>query len=94
MAARINVYKKRAQLRHFSHIWLNEDLVKSRRELDYQARRLYKDHKLAKQWTYMGEVFVKKFTNDAPTRIDNILELLTAAGLPTNKCTVPFLKAD
>ena len=39
---------------------MNEDLTKERELLNYMARLLFKNGSIAKNWTFLGRVYLKK----------------------------------
>ena len=52
-----------------NQIWLNEDLTKKREWLDYLARLLYKGKHIDKNWTFLGDIFIKKTATSIPEKI-------------------------
>ena len=68
--SRIKVYKARASMRGTpNQIWLNEDLTKRREWLDYVARLLFKGKHIDKNWTFLGDIFIKKTPTSLPEKI-------------------------
>ena len=83
-ASRLQVYRRRTQLKGADDIWLNEDLIKPREALSYHARQLYRQKKIARNWTYGGEVYVKISDEDEPHKVQSLSELRSAAKLPVS----------
>ena len=52
-----------------NQIWLNEDLTKRREWLDYVARQLFKGKHIDKNWTFLGDIFIKKTATSIPEKI-------------------------
>ena len=68
LVIRQQLYKKRAQLQG-TGLWINENLNHSREILNYQARQLYKQGHLHKNWTFLGEVYIKIHKTNRPFKI-------------------------
>ena len=79
--ARQKVYKRRTALRTTKDIWVNEDLTPARRQLNYQARELYKEGIIAKNWTFEGHIFIKVSNTGPVLNISDRKALMTAAGI-------------
>ena len=61
VGSRIRVYQARVAMRGNSKgIFINEDLTKGRERLCYMTRVLYNEKAIAKNWTFLGKVFLKK----------------------------------
>ena len=70
VGSRIKVYKARASMRGMANqIWLNEHLTKRREWLDFVARQLFKGKHIEKNWTFLGDIFIKKTANSIPEKI-------------------------
>ena len=74
LRARQQVYKGRTKLKG-SGIWVNEDLIHSRAALNFQARQLYRQGGLMKNWTFLGEVYVRICEHDDPIKVHSAKEL-------------------
>ena len=68
--SRVRVYKARASMRGTANqIWLNEDLTKNREWLDYLARLLFKGKYITNNWTFLGDIYIKKTATSLPQKI-------------------------
>lgn len=64
--SRQKLFKQRKSLRdnsNLKHIFINEELTKTRSELFYQARMLAKSRRILKTWTYDGTIYVEDRQN-------------------------------
>ena len=64
--SRQKLFKQRKSLRDHTdlkHIFINEELTKTRSELFYQARMLAKSRCISKTWTYDGNIYVEDRQN-------------------------------
>ena len=52
-----------------NQIWLNEDLTKRREWLDYIALQLFKNKHIDKNWTFLGDIFIKKLQPSSRTKL-------------------------
>ena len=67
---RVRVYKARASMKGTANqIWLNEDLTRRREWLDYLARLLFKGKHISNNWTFLGDIYVKKTAISEPRKI-------------------------
>ena len=63
VGSRLRLYQARTQLRgNRASVFVNEDLTKLREKLNYMARILFKGKQIAKNWTFLGRVYIKKTT--------------------------------
>ena len=77
VSSRRRVYQARASLRgSMQGIFVNEDLTKERERLSYMARLLFKNKAVAKNWTFLGEVYVKKTLEGEITKITKKEDLI------------------
>ena len=61
VGTRLRVYQARVAFRGQSDgIFVNENLTKGRERLCYMTRLLFKDHSIAKNWTFLGTVYIKR----------------------------------
>ena len=68
--SRVRVYKARASMRGTANqIWLNEDLTKNREWLDYLARLLFKGKYITNNWTFLGDIYIKKTVTSLSQKI-------------------------
>ena len=79
--ARQNVYKRRTMLHTTKGIWVNEDLTLRRGQLNYQARTLFRAGVIKKNWTYLGQLFIKVANHGPALKIHNMECLKTAVYL-------------
>ena len=70
--------------RYRDDIWPNADLIGPREALSYHARQLYRQKKIARNWTYGGEIYVKIADEDEPQKVQSLSELRHAAKLPAS----------
>ena len=63
------VFRGRINLGFRSRIWINEDLIPSKESLALGARRCYRKGKIAKNWTFQGEVFIAMKSDPTPIKI-------------------------
>ena len=63
------VLRGRINLGFRSNIWINEDLIPSKEALALGARRRFRVGKIAKNWTYQGEVFITMKNDPTPIKI-------------------------
>lgn len=67
--ARLALMKGRDTLRKsMSNIFINEDLTAGRKELTYECRKLRRDNKIRRVWTFNGNVYIRDNT-DAKVQI-------------------------
>ena len=63
IGSRLRLYQARTSLRgNRAGVFVNEDLTKLREKLNYMARILFKGKQIAKNWTFLGRVYIKKTT--------------------------------
>ena len=71
VGSRLKLYQARTSLRgNGAGVFVNEDLTKTREKLNYMARVLFKGKQIAKNWTFLGRVYIKKTTES------NVVEIL------------------
>ena len=63
------VYRGRTNLGFRSKIWVNEDLIPSKEALALGARRRFRAGKIARNWTFQGEVFIALKDDPTPIKI-------------------------
>lgn len=73
---RRKVYKNRVNLKNVrgKKIFINEHLTKPRNEIAYKARKMVKEGKLMKTWTFDGKIFLLKHGKDQPFVITSMRE--------------------
>ena len=63
------VYRGRTNLGFRSRIWVNEDLIPSKEALALGARRRFRAGKIARNWTFQGEVYIALKNDPTPIKI-------------------------
>ena len=63
------VYRGRTNLGFRSRIWVNEDLISSKEALALGARRRFRAGKIARNWTFQGEVYIALKEDPTPIKI-------------------------
>ena len=61
--------KSRVNLGFRSKIWINEDLIPGKIGLSLGARRRYRAGKIAKNWTYQGDIYIALLIDPTPIKI-------------------------
>ena len=65
------VYRGRTNLGFRSKIWVNEDLIPSKEALALGARRRFRAGKIARNWTFQGEVYISLKNDPTPIKISS-----------------------
>ena len=61
VSSKLKVYQARTALRgQNAGVYMSEDLTKERELLNFMARTLFKNNSIAKNWTFLGRVYIKK----------------------------------
>ena len=79
LQARQKVYLRRTSLRNTPGVWNNEDLVPEISQLNFQARSLFRQGKINKNWTHLGAIFIKVRENGQVLKIYDKKQLYKAA---------------
>ena len=66
---RNTVFRGRINLGFRSRIWINEDLIPTKESLALGARSRYRVGKIAKNWTFQGEVYITMKDDPTPRKI-------------------------
>ena len=76
MEARIRYYRARISLKGSTdRIFINEDLTKTREKLNFLACKLFREGKIVNNWSFLGNIFVKKTADSDAVRITTEEEL-------------------
>ena len=61
VSTRLRIYQARTALRgQTTGIYMNEDLTKAHERLCYMTHLLFNDKAIAKNWTFLGKIYIKK----------------------------------
>ena len=63
------VYRGRLNLGYRSRVWINEDLVAAKEALALGARRRFRAGKIARNWTFQGEIYILLKNNPNPIHV-------------------------
>ena len=63
------IFRGRVNLGYRSKIWINEDLIPGKVGIALGARRRYRAGKIAKNWTFQGDVFITMPNDPNPIKI-------------------------
>ena len=81
LGARQRVYTRRTLLKAVKGIWLNESLTPAREKMSFKARTLFKTQIVARNWTFLGNVFIKMTEDSDPIKVNDFASLCAATGI-------------
>ena len=83
------VYRGRTNLGFRSKIWVNEDLIPSKEALALGARRRFRAGKIARNWTFQGEVYIALKNDPTPIKIMNEKDFPVSTALKDGEGMLP-----